>query len=40
MKFADYFQEFMQQGKELQKAKVKMEPDPEEKDENYYEFLL
>ena len=37
MKFADFLQEFLHQGKE--QAKVNSEPDPEEKGEDYQEML-
>lgn len=39
MNFADNIQEFIRQGKEQQKAQIKLEPEPEEKDENYYEMV-
>jgi len=39
LKFADHIQEFISQGKAEAKAQVKLEPDPEEKDENYFEQL-
>jgi hypothetical protein len=38
MNFADNIQEFIRKGKEQQKAQIKMEPEPEEKDENYHEI--
>jgi len=39
LKFADHIQDFIAQGKAEQKAKVNLEPDPEEKDEAYYEQI-
>ena len=39
MNFADNIQEFIKQGREQQKAQIKAEPEPEEKDETYYEIL-
>lgn len=38
MKFADYLQEFLHQGKE--QTRVNNEPDPEEKDENFQESII
>jgi len=37
MKFANYLEEFIQQAKD--QLKVQVEPDPEEKDDNYYEAI-
>ena len=37
MKFATYLEEFIAQAKEQQK--INQEPDPEEKDEQYYEMI-
>lgn len=37
MKFANYLEEFIQQAKD--QLKVQVEPDPEEKDDNYYELI-
>ena len=37
MKFAGYLEEFIQQAKDQQR--VATEPDPEEKDESYWEMI-